>query len=352
MLNKLLKERKLSHIWDDSTGKTWTERRKEIINLLCNEVYGILPPKPDSLEWEIEQEDQNFCAGKVTYRKIILKATLNNLTYSFPIYASIPKSKEKLPFFVHINFRDCVPDKYMPVEEICDHGFAILSFCYKDVTSDNGDFTNGLAGIVYNGRERENNEGGKIALWAWTAMRVMDYAQTLSELDLNRAALVGHSRLGKTALLAGSIDERFSCVISNDSGCSGAAITRGKQGETVEVITKNFPFWFCENYKKYIRNEFNMPFDQHFLAAAIAPRKVYIASSEQDLWADPVSEFLTCVAADEVYKKLGLKGFVHNNQLPKAGETFHQGDIGYHMRKGLHYLGREDWLNFIKFLSK
>ena len=64
-------------------------------------------------------------------------------------------------------------------------------------------------------------------------------------------------------------------------------------GERIEDICKAFPYWFCENYKKYVNNENKMPFDQHYLAASIAPRYVYISSAKEDEWADPASEMLT-----------------------------------------------------------
>ncbi|OQB15294.1 MAG: hypothetical protein BWY15_00665 [Firmicutes bacterium ADurb.Bin193] len=338
-------------IWNPQ-DKDWNERRSEIINILCNEEYGFLPPKPEKLSWEVVEEDNRFCAGKAPLKKVLLKADFKSGSFFFPICVCIPKAQKKYPFFVHINFRDNVPDKYMPSEEICDNGFAVLSFCYKDVTSDDNDFSNGLAGIIYNGKARKDNDSGKIAMWSWAASRVMDYAQTLTELDLTRATIVGHSRLGKTSLLTGATDERFSCAISNESGCSGAAISRGKQGETIKNICNRFPYWFCDNYKKYIDKEFDMPFDQHFLLAAIAPRKVYVASAEEDLWADPVSEFLSCVAASEVFEKMGLDGLIHNDNLPEAGEVFHKGNIGYHLRAGLHFFSREDWLHFIEFLKQ
>src|SRR5690606_24717348 len=137
------------------------------------------------------------------------------------------------------------------------------------------------------------------------------------------------SRLGKTALLAGATDERFTCVIANNSGCSGAAITRNKQGEKISDIYTNFPHWFCKNYEKYMHNEFALPFDQHFLLAAIAPRNVYVSSAVEDLWADPDSEYLSCVAASEVYEKLGIKGFIHPPRFPQVGDVFQDGKIGY-----------------------
>lgn len=180
----------------------------------------------------------------------------------------------------------------------------------------------------------------------------MDYAYTLDCFDFNRAAVVGHSRLGKTALWAGALDERFTHVISNNSGCSGAAITRQKKGERIRDIIRVFSRWFCDNYQKYVDKEELLPFDQHFLVAAIAPRKVYVASAIEDEWADPVSEFLSCYAASEVYEKLGLKGFISSDRLPEAGEYFHEGNIGYHLRKGTHYLSREDWNLFMDYMEK
>jgi hypothetical protein len=180
----------------------------------------------------------------------------------------------------------------------------------------------------------------------------MDYAQTLDDvLDLKNSIVCGHSRLGKTALLTAATDERFAFAYSNDSGCSGAAITRKKNGETVKDICKVFPYWFCENYKKYVDNEDNMPFDQHYLIASVAPRYAYVASAFEDKWADPDSEMLSCVAASGAYEKQGLVGFVCDNRLPKTGDIYHEGNIGYHLRAGLHYFSREDWNKAIAFIN-
>ena len=200
--------------------------------------------------------------------------------------------------------------------------------------------------------KRRPNDPGKIALWAWAIHRVMDYAQTLEELDLTCGCVCGHSRLGKTALLAGATDQRFRFVYSNDSGCSGAAITREKVGERVADICHRFPFWFCENYWKYIGKEQEMPFDQHYLLAAIAPRYVSGGSAEEDLWADPDSEMLACVAASSAYEQYGVPGFVSEDRLPKAGDVFLEGRIGYHERPGLHYFSRQDWHRLIGFINR
>lgn len=342
MLKQQLNERKLPAL----------KSKEEMLDILLKEEYGYMPPKPDCVTFkETEKYIPNFCAGKAISKKVEITSKLSDKELTFPFYVSVPDKEGKHPFFICINFRDNVPDRYIPVEEIIDNGFGVISFCYKDITSDNGDFTNGLAGVLYENGKRGNCDAGKIAMWAWAAQRVMDYAQTLDCFDFNCSIVCGHSRLGKTALLAAATDERFKFAYSNDSGCSGAAISRGKVGERLEDICKVFPYWFSESYLKYINREDEMPFDQHYLSAVIAPRYVYIASAKEDTWADPVSEMLNCCAVSEAYEKYGKKGFICENRLPQAGDEYHEGCVGYHLREGAHYFSREDWQKIMKFVN-
>lgn len=326
--------------------------KKEIVDILLREEYGYLPPSPSSVRAEVRSIDKKFCAGKAYLEIYDLVCDCPFGEFSFPIRVVIPKKGRPVPAFVHINFRPDVPDKYQPTEEIVDAGYAVISFCYTEVTSDDGDFTNGLAGLVYAEGRRSPDACGKIGLWAWAAMRVLDYAMTLESIDPQRISVTGHSRLGKTALLAGMLDERFWCAFSNDSGCSGASIARNNTGETVRNIVDRFPYWFCKNYYKYSDNECSMPFDQHYLVAANFPHMVYVASAREDAWACPENEFLACVAAGEYYKRQGSSGFIHNGVMPECGEPLHCGDVGYHIRQGLHFQSREDWNNYIDFLKR
>lgn len=324
---------------------------EEIMDVLLREEYGIIPPAPKSVSVVEESCFDGFCAGKAPLKKLILTCELGNGEFSFPIYFMLPKSDKPLPCFIHINFRNDVPDRYLPSEEIADTNYAVISCCYQDISSDDGDFTNGLAGIIYPGGKRTSDQCGKIGLWAWAASRIMDYAITVSELDKNFISVAGHSRLGKTALLTGALDHRFFCAFSNDSGCGGAALARVTKGEKIKDIYKKFPYWFCENYEKYIDNEDSLPFDQHYLLSANFPHKVYVASAAEDWWADPNAEYLACVAASSYYEERGLAGFVHPDRLPEAGDFFGEGNIGYHLRTGCHYLSRTDWLHYIRFLN-
>ena len=128
-------------------------------------------------------------------------------------------------------------------------------------------------------------------------------------------------------------------------------MARENDGETVAKIVKAFPYWFCESYYKYVDAEETLPFDQHWLLAANLPHKVYVASAAEDLWACPKNEYLSCVAASDYYEAHGKKGFVHPDRLPEVGECFHEGDIGYHFRDGMHYMSREDWICYVQYLK-
>jgi pimeloyl-ACP methyl ester carboxylesterase len=239
---------------------------------------------------------------------------------------------------------------YWPADEIVKRGYVAAAFFNGDVDPDVADdFKKGVHAIFPN--ENDGSLWGSIAAWGWGASRVLDYFEQVDEIDSKKVALVGHSRGGKAALWAGARDERFALTISNNSGCSGAALSKRKQGETVERINRVFPHWFCDNYKKWNDREDEMPYDHHHLIALIAPRLVYVASAEKDHWADPEGEFLAAKNAGPAFELFGKKG-VGSEVLPQVGEPLQAGSIAYHIREGKHNLQSDDWGWFMDFADR
>lgn len=339
------------------TAEAWPARRAELLDLLRRTVYGYSPDAPESVRAEMVERDDKAFAGKAVQETVRITFDTPSGPFSFPFTLAVPKTGRPVPAFLLINFFATLPNRYCPAEELIDNGYAIAQLYYQDVTLDDARgscgsvdvsrcFDDGLAACY----PRDPHTGwGKIGIWAWAASRVMDVLQSRPELDLSRIAVVGHSRLGKTALWCAAQDLRFSMAVSNDSGCGGASLFRGKKGENIAFMRIRFPYWFCGNYSDYGDREAELPADQHFLLALLAPRGLLVNSSALDAWADPDSEFLAVCAAAPAFELLGASAPVIPPELPGETIALLDGDLAYARRAGTHYFSRTDWLNILHY---
>jgi len=348
------------------------KRRAEILDLFTKECYGKAPAAPDDMKFELVEQCDTALSGKATRKQVRVYFTQKKFIHSDYAYMDlllyIPNSVKKAPAFLGVNFcgnygiindpavimprpvsgrwgsydslERGVSAMSWPVETIIDAGYAVVTFYRGDVCPD---FDNAFYLGVHrymNGGVRRNpadDEWGAIAAWSWGLSRALDYLRTDDRIDAGRVAVFGHSRLGKAALWAGATDPRFAMVISNDSGCCGAALSRRRIGECIESINLRFPHWFCNNFKKYNGREDDMPFDQHELLALVSPRPLYVASASKDRWADPVGEGMALDEARKVYALYGKKALKR---------------LGRHVREGKHAILLEDWLHYIEFADR
>ena len=241
-----------------------------------------------------------------------------------------------------------------PVKLLHDRGFATATAYCGDVFPDHADGRKDSVlpslGFTADPTKLAGDEPGAISTWAWQLSRILDWLVTLPEIDPTRVIVVGHSRLGKTALWAGAGDGRFAMVVSNESGCGGAALERRNYGETVKRITTSFPHWFAPTFATYAGRETELPIDQHVVLAMTAPRPLYVSSAVEDRWADPRGEFLAAVAAGPVWELFGREGL--GTATFPAVDTPIGGSIGYHVRSGPHDITAVDWGHFAAFATR
>ncbi|WP_245967152.1 glucuronyl esterase domain-containing protein [Ulvibacterium marinum] len=364
-----------------------TERRPELLNFFEENVYGKVPGTLDNASFEVVERNENALNGKAHRKQIEVTLQKGSRSLQFNILLYLPKHKDKAPLFLGYNFfgnhtittdlnvlvskawtmnneklgitanhateaSRGVRAHRWAIDKILDKGFGLAVIYYGEVDPDKNDFSDGLHTLFYSKGQKQPkaNEWGSIAAWAFGLSRALDFLEKEKQVDASKVIAFGHSRLGKAALWAAATDERFAGVISNNSGCGGAALSKRKFGETVGRINTSFPHWFCDNFEKYNENEEALPIDQHQLLALIAPRPLYVASAEEDQWADPKGEFLSAHYTFPVYGLFGKEG-ITSQRMPEVNQPI-QNTVAYHIRTGIHDVTDYDWEQYLIWAKK
>ncbi len=359
-------------------------RRPEVLRLFEDHVFGRTPSADVGVRFELTESDDGAYNGRATRKQVRMHFTGRGQNVAADVLIYLPnQAKGPVPLFVGLNFNGNhttthdpdvpVNQNWMrrgenhrsneeqrgtsasrwPFEDAIARGYGVATIYCGDLDPDFDDgFQNGIHPLFYRDGQTQpaTQEWGTIGAWVWGLSRAMDYFETDADIAHDQVAVLGHSRLGKSSLWAGASDERFAIVISNNSGCGGAALARRRFGETVQRINTSFPHWFNDAHQQYNENEASLPVDQHMLIALIAPRPVYIASATEDLWADPRGEFLSGKHAEQVYALFGKAGLGVNDQ-PAPDHPV--GDfIGYHLRTGKHNVTPYDWTQYLNFADR
>ena len=366
------------------TKSEWEKRRMELLDLFSTYMYGEVPIKQNKIGWEVLCVEENAYGGRAIRKDIRIIPIKLYPEYNITVQIYLPpKSKEHpVPIFLalgfHKNYTVCDDESidmykllgpngdknelknrgsksnFWNLDLLLERGYGLATFWHQELVPDTQeDFINSFPSRFYSRGQHFPlpNEWGMISLWAWQLSRVMDYIVKDKNIDKKKVIAIGHSRLGKAALWAAAQDERFAMAVSNNSGCGGAALSRRRFGENIEAINQRFPQWFCGNYKQFANRESFMPFDQHELIGMMAPRPVYIASSEEDWWSDPLGEFLGGKEANPAYHIYGLPG-LECESIPPVGKSVDTGYIGYHIRRGKHDMTRYDVEQYLNFADK
>ena len=367
---------------EDGTAVTsadqFEERKEEILQLFEQYVYGSMPEDGYETAFEIVEEGEAL-DGAAIRKQIRITVTTEKGSSDALMLLYLPVTDDPVPVVIGLNSsgNHCVYDdpEILPsytceddettieenrgsksyrwcVETLIDRGYGLATIYFEDFAPDSADeYASRVISLF------DDEDFMAVGAWAFGISRGIDYLVTDSAVDADRIADIGHSRLGKAAIWAGANDERIALVISNDSGDTGASLSRSNHGETVKSINAFFPHWFCENYSSYGGNEEELPVDQHMLLACIAPRQIYVAAAEDDLWSDPVGAWNSLLYSRDAFELYGLETIegeviTDGSEMTDSDIRLFSESMGWHIRSGWHDMTEADWANYLDYMDQ
>ena len=333
-----------------------SQEARRLKALLEHYEYGRMPKAPKHLTVETEVCDRYFAAGKAELIDAELKIELEgDKFHKMVVRCALPQGNTKCPAFIHIKGDLNMPDRHQPTEEIYDGGFAVISVAVDSIVGEINKRKRGLARDLRSSGRRLDT-CGSLALFAWCAMRAVDYLYTVDRIDRNRIAVVGHGIYGTAALLAAAYDSRISIAISNSAGPSGVAKRELIAGELFELKCHRSDL-FCKRFYKMSGKEDEIPFDGDALLRLIAPRRVLLDNAEDLLSRCAEAELTSAISASKYYENMGVSGLLIPNSAHPCEVLAHDGEIcytdgalAYRRRSGLPYVSRKDWQAYMKFV--
>ncbi len=332
----------------------WKQRRPEILTDYLTEIYGKTPANTPAVTFAASGTDSTVLTGKALRKTIV--GQIDNSRYP-PAAPSIPVTyyrpvgaSGKIPLMVIV--WGSFPQPMASIERLIDAGWAVALVNTGAIQMDSGaGLHEGIIGLMNGGNDRKPDEWGVLAAWSWGLSRVLDYLEKDSGINAKQIGIQGHSRWGKTTLLAGAMDPRWAIVFSSCSGSMGASLEKRSYGETIDNVAGWGEYhWMAGNFLKYGGNWNAMPVDAHELIALIAPRPVFITGGTKDSWSDSKGEFLACVGASPVYALLGKKG-VGTTEMPAPDVSLINGDLAFRNHEGGH-VDSLDWPVFLEFARR
>ena len=333
----------------------WQARRREILSIFEQEVYGRMPPAPEAVVAEMLSEkltEDRFTVERryrIWFRRDKTGPVVDWLVH-IPKYAPKP-----CPVILHLNYKgnDYIAKEgrtnhyILPFGEITARGYAFMTAQYTQITSDMkekpvADPFNGVCELWGRRDPKRTDNPGALIVWAWGLSRGLDLAGQIPEIDARRNVVTGSSRLGKAALLAAAFDERFAVCAPNQTGAVGVQLMKRNYGETLAGQRLALAHWYCAGVWKYKDDPKSQPFDQHMLLACVAPRALLLECYHKR-WFDPTGEFLAAKAASPVWEFLSGKGLGLAEMPPPYDDVAVRPPFGYVRRTECHGLSPYDW---------